>query len=356
MRLIGTLDHELEARKFSAYLQRLGIESSIDPSFDATNQQFLYSIWIHNEDQIAEAMREFTTFQQNPADRQYNVPITEHIQTEQENPPSEAIEVPRSPPLRGTSFFLGLCILVYLFNVIQLISLSKEGIKEAPITSTQIALLYDIPPTLETALKTNDPKEIEAAEHTPFWRGAYTLFLLKVKGADTALAEGSLFIKIRQGEIWRLFSPAVLHSDLLHILFNMLWLWMLGRQVEKRIGLFRYVLLTLILGVITNTAQYLMSGPFFLGYSGIVLGLAGFIWYREKVAPWEGYPLQRSVIIFLSLFVLAMFAIQLGSFLLILFSNTSFNPNIANTAHIIGALSGVLLARLPYFSARRPLS
>ena len=98
-----------------------------------------------------------------------------------------------------------------------------------------------------------------------------------------------------------------------------------------------------------------MSGPFFLGYSGIVMGLAGFIWQRERIAPWEGYPLQRSVVIFLAVFVLAMFALQFGSFLFFLFTDSTFAPNIANTAHIAGALLGVGLARLPYFAARPDL-
>lgn len=327
MRLIGTVNNESEARRFTAYLKRRGIESSVDPSLDVASNQFLYSIWIHNEDKIGEASTEFEQFQKNRLDRQYS--------EEEEGPaPVQSERPPRH--FRGTSFFLGLCILVYLLNLMQTISLSKEGAPEMAMTPIQTALIYDAP-----------------EENGPFWRGGYTWLLLKIKGADTTLAEGPLFVKIGQGELWRLFSPAILHAELLHILFNMLWLWMLGRQIEQRIGTLRYIALTIILGVVTNTAQYLMSGPFFLGYSGIVLGLAGFIWAREKIAPWEGYPLQRSVILFLTIFVLAMFALQFGSFLLILFSDTTFTPNIANTAHIAGALLGMLLARLPFFEARR---
>jgi len=367
MRLIGTLEHESEARRFSAYLHRRGIENSVDPSLES--DQFHYSIWIHNEDQIEEAAAEFSRFQANPKEHQFDIPITEKWETEAENPPPEAVdpeavemERPRKS-FRGTSFFLALCCLVFFLNMMQPLSLRKEGVAE--MTPVKMSLLYDVPPALETIEKILEKnkiqpippeveQQIEAAEMTPFWRGAYTWILLKIKGVDTSIAEGPLFIKIRQGEFWRLFSPAILHSDLLHILFNMLWLWMLGRQIEQRIGTFRYILLTLALGVITNTAQYLMGGPFFLGYSGIVLGLAGFIWYREKKAPWEGYPLQKSVIVFLVLFILAMFALQLGSFFMLLFTNSHFTPGIANTAHIVGAITGILLARLSYFSARRP--
>ena len=106
------------------------------------------------------------------------------------------------------------------------------------------------------------------------------------------------FEKIRQGEVWRLFTPCLLHFDFLHILFNMAWLWILGKQIEERIHWKKLGLLILIVGIVSNTAQYLVSGPSFLGFSGIVVGMAGFIWMRQRNAPWEGYPLSRIVFCF----------------------------------------------------------
>ena len=108
----------------------------------------------------------------------------------------------------------------------------------------------------------------------------------------------------------------------------------------------------LIIGVIANVAQYMMSGPYFLGFSGVVVGLAGFIWVRQKIAPWEGYPLQRGTILFLLLFVIAMFGLELLTFILQLFSVIQITPNIANTAHVIGGLVGILLGRMSFFSRR----
>ena len=122
--------------------------------------------------------------------------------------------------------------------------------------------------------------------------------------------------------------------------------------MEQRVGVFRYLLLTVVIGVFANVVQYLASGPFFLGYSGVIMGLAGFIWSREKVAPWEGYPLHRSMILFLVLFILAMTLLQIFSLVLVLLSISSFNPNIANVAHISGAILGAILGRLSYFAAR----
>jgi len=119
-----------------------------------------------------------------------------------------------------------------------------------------------------------------------------------------------------------------------------------------RLRKMKICLLILIIGVLSNIAQYLVSGPYFLGFSGVVVGLAGFIWVRQKRAPWEGYPLQKGTALFLLFFVLAMFAIELITFGLQLFSIIQVTPNIANTAHIIGGLTGMLLGRFSFFSRK----
>ena len=114
-------------------------------------------------------------------------------------------------------------------------------------------------------------------------------------------------------------------------------------------------MLTLTAGIGSNTIQYLMSGPFFIGYSGVVMGLAGFIWMRQRIAPWEGYPIQRVTLIFLAVFVLGMVALQSVSFFIQIFTNIPFVLAIANTGHISGAILGLLLGRSSFFRQRTPL-
>jgi GlpG protein len=132
----------------------------------------------------------------------------------------------------------------------------------------------------------------------------------------------------------------------------MLWLWYLGRPIEERIGPWRTLLLTLAAGIGPNIAQYLISGPFFIGYSGIVMALAGFIWMRERIAPWEGYPLNKGTVLFLLLFIAAIFILQVVAFFIQIFTSSHFTPQIANTAHIMGGLIGALLARSTFFAQR----
>ena len=132
----------------------------------------------------------------------------------------------------------------------------------------------------------------------------------------------------------------------------MAWLWILGRQLEQRLSLPKMFLMILIIGVLSNVVQYIMGGPIFLGFSGIVVGMVGFIWMRQKLAPWEGYPLQRPVILFIVVFVAAMLALELISLSLQFFHLVQLSANIANSAHIAGGIIGMLLARLRFFARR----
>ncbi len=366
MRIIGTLSNENHARRFCAYLKREQIATSCEMTFDTTNGHMSYPIWVHDEDKIEQAAGLFNEFEKNPSDPKYDVPILEQAAPEEPvstEDPEEGTKEPRAPT-RITHFFLFFCALVFFLNYLQ-----EAAHPNHPVTPVQQTLLYDLPPTFarveeivekyqltpEQTLEQLPPAaqaEVAELNKIPYFRGFYDWILLKVTGQDTFLALGPMFTKIREGEVWRLFSPAILHRDFLHILFNMIWLWILGRPIEQRIGALRTLVLTFIVGVISNTAQYLMGGPYFLGYSGVVMGLAGFIWMREKLAPWEGYPLHRSTILFLVFFVLAMAALQLGSFLLLVFTTVQFNPSIANTAHIVGALVGALLGCYSFFASR----
>ena len=123
--------------------------------------------------------------------------------------------------------------------------------------------------------------------------------------------------------------------------------------IEQRLGVFRYLVFSLIVGIVANIGQYLVSGPEFLGYSGIVMGMVGFIWTRQKMAPWEGYPLHPTVVRFIVIYVLVLLALELVSVGLDYFHVTELYANIANTAHIIGGVTGVLLARFPFFNRSR---
>lgn len=369
MRLIGTLFSEMHARKMASYLKQKGIDSNCDMAFDAQTGQMTYHLWVIDEDRTVEAASDFERFQKRPADPEFDGPVVVPMGSEAP-PPQIAESSVRTVRTPLTMFFLGLCFAIFSLNLLQEQPLLRSGLRDIFLfTPIQELLLYDFPSDL-ASIEQMVQEKIEAAgqkgvnlasevqlklqEHdkTPQWRGFYEWVVLKIKGLDTQTAEGPLFSNIREGEIWRLFSPCVLHAEFFHIFFNMIWLWILGRPIEQRIGFPKTLLLTALVGIGSNTIQYLVSGPLFLGYSGIVMGLAGFTWMRQKIAPWEGYPLNRITMIFLLLFVGAMFILSMGAFFLQIFSGLAFAPNIANTAHIIGGIIGIFFGRLSSFAER----
>lgn len=318
MRLVGEVN-EMRALHVSNALSRKKIEHRLE-MHGAVAQ-----IWVADEDRFEEAKEIFIRVSREP------IPMWVSSGDQTPPPPKEKGE---SLPL-ATYFFLALCVVVYLIEAFQ----HSETVQLSPI---QRDFLYDL------------PAAVDQSTVVSYWKGIYDIILLKAKTGSAAMAIGEMFGKIREGEVWRLFTPCLLHGSFLHILFNMIWLWVLGRPIEQRIGPWKTILFTLLIGISTNTVQYLVSGPFFLGYSGVVMGLAGFIWMRERIAPWEGYPLNRTTIIFLGVFIFSMFALQTASFFIQLFTNLPFILNIANSAHIAGALFGALLARASFFSWRLP--
>ena len=183
------------------------------------------------------------------------------------------------------------------------------------------------------------------------WKGVVPLLITKYKTGHFGPKE-PLMEKIGQGQVWRFFSPCLLHKDLFHLLFNMSWLWILGAQIEVRLSFRRFLLLLVILGVVSNTAQYFMGGPFFLGFSGVVAGFLGFIWMRQKIAPKEGYPLPRSAALFLFYSILGMMFLEAILCILQMVLPFTVPFNIANTAHIVGAVTGLILGKATFFARR----
>ncbi|MBV9851090.1 MAG: rhomboid family intramembrane serine protease [Armatimonadetes bacterium] len=79
---------------------------------------------------------------------------------------------------------------------------------------------------------------------------------------------------------WRLLTAMFLHANLLHILGNMLFLWVFGAALEGRLGHLRYLIVYLIAGMagglLSDLATF-SSDPdgANLGASGAIFGLAG---------------------------------------------------------------------------------
>lgn len=376
MRLIGDFKDEKQVFGFQLFLKKEGIQSLYDSTKDAQGEP-IYRLWIIEEDDFDKTWAFYQEWQKDPHDIRFE-PTKEKI-LEQAAPsvkgPSSKWKVRMAAPRRSSSFSLNnfiilLCGLLYMLSSFQAEKIiAPRDLDDVKVLLTPLGtkLIFDDPQNFvdldkclaDYPMRTpEDIKErsveakacFEKAKNVPTWKGVMNLLVNRSWKGYEELPPGTLFGKIRQGEYWRLFTPALLHGGFLHILFNMAWVWLLGRQIEERIGMFRYLVFSLFVGIIANIAQYLISGPEFLGYSGIVMGMVGFIWMRQRLAPWEGYPLHPTVVRFIVIYVVVLMVISMLSFVLNFFQLKGFDSMFANTAHIIGGISGILLARLPFFS------
>jgi membrane associated rhomboid family serine protease len=144
---------------------------------------------------------------------------------------------------------------------------------------------------------------------------------------------GRLFAKwvlfgpaVANGDWWRLITSAFLHANLIHIAFNMYFLWFVGTAVEAALGRGRFLAVYLISGL-AGSAGALVFTPTSptVGASGALFGLLGAALVLER---------QRN-------FVLGGSALMLILINLILSFSLS---NISVGGHIGGLIGGILCA------------
>lgn len=344
---------------FGRLLNKNGIKNQIE--IIHVDDHYESAIWIYDEDQLEKAEFLFDQFQHE----EHDLLAEENLIEEEPSLKSKTSSYPI------TSFFIGLCTFLFVFSLFttpEIPVISKNPIITIPLETPPIkrALLYDWPKVFEKAeqmieefgtdamlypekLPAAGQKQYQQLMEEPVWYGIYPYLL----GSDHPFDPDTLFYSIRKGEVWRIFTPCLLHYDLIHIFFNLMWLIFLGQMLEKTLTKTQYLTLIFIGAIVTNTSQYLMIGPNFLGFSGVITTFLGFIWMRQKIAPWEAYPLPKSIITFMAVFIFGMLALSLIAFFSEFLFNTAFPIRIANTAHIAGAIIGAILAKFPYFSSKQ---
>lgn len=141
---------------------------------------------------------------------------------------------------------------------------------------------------------------------------------------------------------WQLLTYGFLHGNLTHIAFNMLGLWMFGRELEQLMGPMRFLTYFLVCVVGAGLVQLLVAalqGGLYptVGASGGVFGilLAFGLTFPNRVVVPLFPPIPMRAITFVTLF--GLLELYLG------FSGGA--PGVANFAHLGGMLFGFLLLR-----------
>lgn len=147
------------------------------------------------------------------------------------------------------------------------------------------------------------------------------------------------------GQWWRPVSPILLHFGLLHLAMNSLWLWELGRRIERRQGSLSLLTLILLFGLVSNVAQFAFGGPsIFGGLSGVLYGLLGHCWLFQRLAPDAHFRLPPGVVGMMLVWLLVCLSGLIGALGL---------GEIANAAHVGGLLIGCATGVLGGLLARR---
>lgn len=135
-------------------------------------------------------------------------------------------------------------------------------------------------------------------------------------------------------EPWRYITPAIMHGSMIHLFMNMLCWNQLSGALEKHYDYKLVLSVVLFTAFISNAAQFIFSGPNFLGISGAIFGLIGYIWAKGKLDTESRVGFNNSVLWF------SLGWIGLG------YLNIIPGVQFANEAHLFGLLSGIAYAVL----------
>jgi membrane associated rhomboid family serine protease len=151
-----------------------------------------------------------------------------------------------------------------------------------------------------------------------------------IRGLVTALGEMDS-TAVASGEYWRLLTGEFLHAGPVHLVFNMVALYLFGPAAERALGTVRFVASYLTMAVAASTFVYLLTRQPTLGASGAIFGLFGLVFVLLVKAGQD----VRSLIV-----------------LLVINGLISLNGHISWQAHLGGFLTGILLGAVFAYAPR----
>jgi GlpG protein len=305
MRQIGTIREEQQVQRLTDYLLTLGIRIQIEPG---TGE---FSVWAIDEDRVAQAREELERFLQNPGDERYAAAEREARRLRD--------ELVRKDKERRR-------------NVVE-VRQRWNTARSKPFTVLLIAVscVVGIATRFQESLDGNVAQKLTIAEFHPSgqhmisWRG------LARSWPNDPLVPSRF-------EFWRLLTPIFLHLGPVHLMMNMFATYSLGSVIEVTRGTWRLTLMVLVIGVLSNLAQYAYDGPAFGGMSGVAFGLFGYAWMKSEFDRDKGIFIPSSSVAMMLVWLVLCMTGLLGP--------------IANAAHFVGLLMGIILGYGPVIRRR----
>lgn len=147
---------------------------------------------------------------------------------------------------------------------------------------------------------------------------------------DTILNNFCIYpIAIRNGQYYRLITGTFLHANIMHLLFNVYALYVIGTQLESFLGKFKY-LICYLFSALTGAllSMIFLKGNASVGASGAIFGLMGsLVYFGYHYRVYLGTALKSQII------PLIVFNLLLGFML----------NNVDLAGHIGGLIGGYLI-------------
>ena len=166
-------------------------------------------------------------------------------------------------------------------------------------------------------------------------------------------SDACLDLNRRQARFTGLVTHQFIHGSWLHLLGNMLFLWVFGNNIEDRLGRIRYLPFYLICGIMAALGQALTDPTSvvpLIGASGAISGVLGaylLLFPRARVLSLVTiFPLRLPAWLVLGVYIAFQFVYVSGQ-------AQEGEGSVAYWAHIVGFMAGLVLI-LP-FLAGRPL-
>lgn len=170
-----------------------------------------------------------------------------------------------------------------------------------------------------------------------------------------AAHSGAIF---RQGHVWQLLTAAFLHADLYHLLINMYFLWVVGREMEAMYGPRDFLALYLSAAALSTLGWAALDA--FTPDPGTMIGASGAV-IAVAVVYTLFYP--RREVLFMFVIPVEMWVLMsvFVGFQFYLMLRPGVDMRTAVEAHLAGAAYGYLFKRfdlrwskLPWSGVRRP--
>jgi membrane associated rhomboid family serine protease len=179
------------------------------------------------------------------------------------------------------------------------------------------------------------------------------VFLLELNNGDAFIERWafvpSRFLADPAGDFATLFTSMFMHAGWVHLLGNMLYLWIFGDNVEDRLGHGLFLAFYVLCGLAATFAQLAFSigsNVPNLGASGAIAGVLGsylIMFPRQRVSVLMG----RAVVPMSALIVIGFwFVLQLFSQISAFTASSQTEGGVAYMAHIGGFIAGVILTFL----------